>query len=117
MKKVLVSGCFDLLHSGHVEFLKQASQLGGRLTVCIGSDKTIFDLKGRPPVCHENERKFMLENLRPVDEVRIGRGGGHLDFLPELDEIRPEILVVNEDGFSKEKEKLCAERGIELAVV
>ncbi len=116
MKKILVSGCFDMLHSGHVEFLAQAARLGDQLFVCIGSDKTVFDLKGRPPVCNENERKFMLENLRMVDEVRISRGSGHLDFLPEFEEVKPDVLVVNEDGQSESKAALCAKYGIEYRI-
>lgn len=117
MKKILVSGCFDLLHSGHVEFLAQAARLGDQLFVCIGSDKTVFDLKGRPPICNENERKFMLENLRSVHEVRISRGSGQLDFLPELEEILPDILVVNEDGQSIKKAEFCIKYGIEYLVL
>ena len=117
MKKVLVSGCFDLLHSGHVEFLAQAARLGDQLFVCIGSDETVFNLKGRPPICHENERKFMLENLRSVHEVRISRGSGHLDFLPEFEEILPNILVVNEDGQSVKKAELCKKYGIKYVVL
>ena len=56
-KKVFVSGCFDLLHSGHVYFLEQASKYG-LLYVCLGSDSTILDLKGRPSIINENERNF-----------------------------------------------------------
>ena len=48
-KKVFVSGCYDLLHSGHIEFFQQASAFG-KLYVALGSDKTVFDLKGRTPV-------------------------------------------------------------------
>jgi cytidyltransferase-like protein len=54
-KKVFVSGCYDLLHSGHVAFFKEASQFGD-LYVGIGSDETIKDLKGRPTVNSEQER-------------------------------------------------------------
>jgi cytidyltransferase-like protein len=59
----MVSGCFDLLHSGHVAFLQEASQLGD-LYVCIGSDDTVNGLKGRRPVNSQQERKFMLVFIR-----------------------------------------------------
>ena len=62
IKKVLVSGCFDLLHSGHIEFFNQAAQLGD-LYVAIGSDKTVFDLKGKKPINDENERLFMVKSF------------------------------------------------------
>ena len=45
-KKVFVSGCFDMLHSGHVEFFREVAHYGD-VYVALGSDKTVFDLKGR----------------------------------------------------------------------
>jgi len=51
-KKVFVSGCFDMLHSGHIRFLEQAAEYGD-VYVAIGSDRTVMDLKGRAPVTTE----------------------------------------------------------------
>jgi cytidyltransferase-like protein len=116
IKKVLVSGCFDMLHSGHIAFLRSAA-IHGDVYVCIGSDQTVYELKKRYPVNTENERKFMLEALRDVHEVCVSSGSGYLDFLPELDWIKPDIFVVNKDGFSKEKEQICIANGIELIVL
>jgi cytidyltransferase-like protein len=59
-KKVFVSGCFDMLHSGHVEFFRDAAQYGD-VYVALGSDKTIFDLKGRATFNNEQERLFMVK--------------------------------------------------------
>jgi cytidyltransferase-like protein len=61
-KKVFVSGCFDILHSGHVAFLQEAAGFG-ELYVGVGSDKTISDMKGRNPIYSEAERVYMLEKL------------------------------------------------------
>ncbi len=116
LKKVVISGCFDLLHSGHVAFIKSAAQYG-QVYVCLGSDKTVFELKHRYPVNSENERKFILEALFDVFEVCISSGSGYLDFLPELDRIQPDIFVVNEDGYSQAKADLCSTRNIELIVL
>jgi cytidyltransferase-like protein len=116
LKKVLISGCFDLLHSGHIAFIKTAAKYG-QVYVCLGSDKTVFELKKRYPVNYENERKFILEALTDVFEVCISSGSGYLDFLPELERIQPDIFVVNEDGYSKEKAELCASKNIELIVL
>jgi cytidyltransferase-like protein len=60
--KAFVSGCFDMLHSGHVEFFHEAAQYGD-LYVALGSDKTIFDLKGRSTVNSEQERLFMIKSV------------------------------------------------------
>ncbi len=115
-KKVLVSGCFDLLHSGHVAFLQSAAAYG-KLYVCLGSDQTVFDLKKRATINSEQERKYILEALQMVHEVCISTGSGYLDFLPELLRIQPDYFVVNEDGFSDEKKSLCEAHKIELIVL
>ncbi len=116
MKKVFVSGCFDLLHSGHIAFLEQAANFGA-LYVCIGSDHTVYDLKGRYPVITQDERRYMIQALKCVTECRINKGSGILDFESELQEIKPEIFVVNEDGNTPAKAALCKSMGIEYKVL
>jgi len=115
-KKVFVSGCYDLLHSGHVEFFKEASQYGD-LYVGIGSDKTILGYKNHKTVYSEQERLFMVKAIRYVKDAYINSGSGYMDFVPTLDIVKPDIFVVNEDGSTEEKQKLCEERGIEYIVL
>ncbi len=115
-KRVFVSGCFDLLHSGHVAFFKEACQFGD-VYVGIGSDSTIADLKGRQTVNSEQERLYMVKAVRYVKEAFINSGGGIMDFELELKKLRPDYYVVNEDGFSPAKQKLCDELGVELKVL
>jgi cytidyltransferase-like protein len=115
-KKVFVSGCFDLLHSGHIEFFNTAASFGD-LYVAVGSDRTVFDLKGRPPVNTEEERQFVISNLACVKQAFISRGSGYLDFEQELRDIHPDIFIVNEDGNSPVKRHLCEEIGIEYHVL
>lgn len=114
--KVFVSGCFDLLHAGHVAFLKEASTYG-ELHVCIGSDKTIHKLKGAYPLMSEQERAFIVDALACVCEVHIGSDSGQLDFLPELIAVKPDIFIVNEDGSSSIKHQVCLDGGIEYKVL
>jgi cytidyltransferase-like protein len=116
MKKVLVSGCFDMLHSGHVAFLKEAAEYGD-VYIGLGSDKTIRDLKGREPINSEDERAYMLGALSCVRGVIINKDSGFLDFLGTLKTLKPDIFIVNEDGHSPEKESLCIEHGIEYKVL
>lgn len=116
MKKVFVSGCYDLLHSGHVEFFRQAAEYG-ELYVGIGSDKTIADYKHHKTVYSEQERLFMVKSIRYVKDAYINAGSGILDFLPTLDIVKPDILVVNSDGGSEAKRKVCEERGMEYVVL
>lgn len=115
-KKVFVSGCYDLLHSGHVEFFRQASQYGD-LYVGIGSDNTILYYKNHKTVYSEQERLFMVKSIRYVKEAYINAGSGILDFLPTLDIVQPDILVVNSDGGSEDKRRVCEEKGIEYVVL
>jgi cytidyltransferase-like protein len=115
-KKVFVSGCFDILHSGHIAFLQEASGFGD-LYVGLGSDKTVSDLKGRKTVNSEEERLYMIKALACVHQVKINRGSGILDFLYDMKDLRPDVFVVNEDGHTHDKERICAELGIEYKVL
>ena len=115
-KKVFVSGCYDLLHSGHVEFFRQAAEYGD-LYVGIGSDATIQDYKHHRTVYSEQERLFMVKSIRYVKDAFINQGSGIMDFIPTVDFLKPNILVVNEDGGNEEKKRFCAERGIEYVVL
>ena len=110
-RTVMVSGCFDLLHSGHVEFFQRAAALGDELVAALGSDRTVFDLKGQAPVNNEEERRFMVQNVACVRRALVSRGSGYLDFEPELRELRPDVFVVNEDGNTPGKRKLVESPG------
>ena len=74
-KKVFVSGCYDLLHSGHVEFFQQASRYGD-LYVGIGSDATYLEYKHRKPMFPQEERLFMVKNIKAVKDAYINEGYG-----------------------------------------
>ncbi len=111
-KKVFVSGCYDLLHSGHIEFFIQASRYGD-LYVGIGSDETYMDYKHRKPMFPQEERLFMVKSIKYVKDAYINAGHGVIDYVPTLDIVRPDIFVVNAEGGSDEKRRICEERGIE----
>ncbi len=115
-KKVFVSGYFDMLHSGHVAFLKKAAEYGD-LYVGLGSDKTLKELKGREPINAEDERAYMLSALACVKNVTINKGDGFMDFTGTLKTLKPDMFIVNEDGHSPEKENLCKKLGIEYKVL
>jgi cytidyltransferase-like protein len=114
-KKVFVSGVYDMLHSGHVAFFQEASSLGD-LYVGLGSDETVFELKGRKTINKNAERLYMVKSLRFVKDAWINSGSGLLDFNKEIRELKPDIFVVNEDGYTPDKQALCHELGIQLIV-
>jgi D-beta-D-heptose 7-phosphate kinase/D-beta-D-heptose 1-phosphate adenosyltransferase len=72
VKTVFTNGCFDILHRGHIELLKESKKLGGRLVVGLNSDESVRRLKGAGrPVNNQEDRKALLESLEWVDEVII----------------------------------------------
>ena len=111
-KKVFVSGCYDLLHSGHIEFFIQASRYGD-LYVGIGSDETYLEYKHRKPMFPQEERLFMVKSIKYVKDAYINAGRGVIDYVPTLDIVKPDIFVVNAEGGSDEKRRICEERGIQ----
>lgn len=115
-KKVFVTGCFDLLHSGHIAFLQEAATFGD-VYVSIGSDANVHHLKGRYPVNTQEERKYMLDALTCVKACLVNSGWGFIDFEKELRDTLPDFFVVNEDGHTPTKQALCKEMGIEYKVL
>jgi len=115
MKKVFVSGCYDMLHSGHVAFFQEAATLGD-LYVGLGSDETVYNLKGRRTINTNKERLFMVKSIRFVKDAWINSGTGLMDFETEIMALKPDVFFVNEDGFTPDKQAFCNETGIELLV-
>jgi cytidyltransferase-like protein len=115
-KTVMVSGCFDLLHGGHIAFFKTASSYGD-LYVSIGRDENLLSLKGKKPVFAESERLFIVKSVRYVHDAFLASGSGMLDFEPDLKRIRPDIFIVNYDGHTSDKEILCKKLGIKYIVL
>lgn len=115
MKKVFVSGCYDMLHSGHVAFFEEASKLG-ELYVGLGNDENIFQLKNRRTINSNAERLYMVKAIRYVKDAWVNSGMGKMDFVKEVEALKPDIFFVNSDGYSEDKATFCREHGIELVV-
>lgn len=101
MKIVFVNGCFDILHPGHVKLFQHARNLGNKLIVATDSDERVKQMKGDSrPVNSQDDRKFILESIRYIDEVIIFNSKEELQGL--VKEIRPAIMVVGSDWKGKE---------------
>ncbi len=99
-KIVFTNGCFDLLHPGHIDLLKRAKKMGTKLIVGINSDKSVSAIKGNNrPFQSQEERKKILENLKPVDEVVIFD-----ELTPEnlIKKIKPDVLIKGGDWKKEE---------------
>ena len=100
MPKVFVNGTFDLLHRGHLELLNYASSLGGWVCVGIDTDDRVRQMKGPTrPIHNQEERKFFLENLKAVNEVRFFSNDKELEGL--VKSYQPDIMIVGSDWKDK----------------
>ena len=116
-KKVLVTGCYDWFHSGHVRFFEETSALGD-LYVVVGSDENVRLLKGEGhPLLCEDERRYMVQSVRFVKQALVSTGNGWMDAEPEIGLIKPDIYAVNEDGDKPEKREFCQEHGLSYVVL
>ena len=116
-KKVVVSGCYDWLHSGHVRFFEEVSALGD-LYVVVGNDANVRFLKGAGhPFFVQDERRYMVQAIRCVYQALVSTGWDWLDYAPQVEEVQPDLFAVNEDGDKPEKRQFCLEHGIEYVVL
>jgi len=109
-----------LVHYGHVYFLQEAKKAGGenaRLVVIVARDKTVEKLKGKPPVLPEEQRRAIVEALKPVDEAILGHE--EFDIAKILHEIRPSIVAVGYDQAEIEDEvrAILSKEGLDVRVV
>ncbi len=115
--KVVVTGCYDWLHSGHVRFFEEASQFG-TLYAIVGNDRNLRLLKGGGhPMFPQEERRYMVQAVRHVHQALITSGSGWVDAEPEIARIKPDKYIVNEDGDRPEKRAFCASHGLRYLVL
>ena len=116
-KKVIVTGCYDWFHSGHVRFFEEVSAHGD-LYVVVGHDANIRLLKGEGhPLFPQEERRYLAGSIKHVKEALISTGHGWLDAEPEIRRLKPDIYAVNEDGDQGGKREYCAKLGLEYLVL
>jgi cytidyltransferase-like protein len=119
MKKVFISGCYDILHGGHIQFFKEARALGDHLTVCFASDNVLWEHKKRRTSIPQDHKLALMTSLDIVDQVVIGDCDElGLDFKHHFLKICPNILAVTEDDqYGDAKRALCAEVGAEYVIL
>ena len=116
-KKVMVTGCFDWFHSGHVRFFEEVSAYGD-LYVVVGNDANLRLLKGEGhPLFPQEERRYLVGSIKFVKQALISSGSGWLDAEPEIRRLKPDIYVVNEDGDRGSKREYCQRLGLEYRVL
>ncbi len=119
MIRIFVSGCYDIVHAGHVQFFREARALGDHLTVSFASSEVLWFHKQRRSSLPDEHKQALIQALGCVDEVVIGRGLEEgIDFREDFLRIRPHILAVTEDDkYAPLKRALCAEVGAKYVVL
>jgi len=116
-KKVVVTGCYDLFHSGHVRFFEEVSGLGD-VFVVVGHDENVRLLKGPGhPLFKAAERRYVAGSIRYVKQALVSSGMGWMDAEPEIARIKPDMYAVNEDGDKPDKREFCRKHGIQYVVL
>jgi len=115
MVRVMASGVFDILHTGHIHYLSEARRLGDELHVVVATDSTVRRKK-HEPITSEGMRLELVRNLKPVDFAYLGREG---DIFAIVREIEPDIIALGYDQHFEEESlrKELKERGLEAKVV
>lgn len=119
MKKIFISGCYDILHAGHLQFFEEARALGDYLIVSFASEDVLWHHKKRKASIPDDHKFALLNGLSIVDEVIIGRGLDHgIDFAESFRAVKPDVLAVTEDDlYETEKKVLCEEIGAQYVVL
>ena len=119
MIRVFVSGCYDILHAGHLQFFREARALGDHLTVSFASAEVLWRHKQRRSSLPDEHKRALLASLGMVDEVVVGADLEEgLDFKQEFLRLRPDILAVTEDDkYTPLKQALCAQTGTRYVVL
>ena len=113
-KKVFIGGTFDIIHPGHISFLKEASKRGLVYAV-VATDKNVERIKGRKPILNERERLELVSSIRYVYKAIIGDEN---DFFNPLEKIKPDIVFLGPDQFLTEDYILqeAHKRGLKISV-
>ncbi len=119
MTRVFVSGCYDILHAGHVQFFTEARALGNHLTVCFASSEVLWLHKRRRSSLPDEHKRELIRALQMVDDVVVGHGIEEgIDFREHFLRLKPDILAVTEDDkYAPLKRALCAEVGAKYVVM
>jgi len=116
-RRVVVTGCYDWLHSGHVRFFEEVSGYG-ELYVVVGHDANVRLLKGEGhPRFLQEQRRYMTAAVRHVHRSLVSTGSGWMDAEPEIRDIGAHVYAVNEDGDKAEKREFCRAHRLEYLVL
>jgi FAD synthetase len=89
----MASGVFDIIHLGHIHYLRESKKLGDVLVVVVARDSTA-EKRGKAPIFNEDMRLKLVSELKPVDEAILGHQG---DMFRTVAEVKPDIITLGHD--------------------
>ena len=118
-KIVLATGAFDLLHYGHLNFLEEAKRAGGRnarLIVIVARDKTVEARKGKRPIVPEDQRRALIEALKPVDDAILGFED--MNYSAVIEKLKPDVIAVGYDqsDIKRAVQEIIEKKGLKIKV-
>ena len=118
-KIVLATGAFDLLHYGHLNFLEEAKRAGGRnarLIVIVARDKTVEARKGKRPIVREDQRRALIEALKPVDDAILGFED--MNYSAVIEKLKPDVIAVGYDqsDIKRAVQEIIEKKGLKIKV-
>jgi cytidyltransferase-like protein len=119
LKVVLVGGVYDILHLGHLAALAEARTHGDILVVVVATDTTVETLKGRRPVFPEEDRRTLVESLKPVDAAILGYEDVGMGYEQTIDDVRPDIIALgyDQDSVARTVTELVERKRLKVKIV
>lgn len=119
IRVVLAGGVYDILHLGHLAVLTEAKTHGDVLVVVVATDVTVETLKGRRPVFPEEDRRALVESLKPVDAAILGYEDVGMGYEQVIDEVKPDIIALgyDQDTLARTITELVKRKGLKIEIV
>jgi len=119
LRIVLVGGVYDILHLGHLAVLAEAKTHGDVLVVVVATDITVETLKGRRPVFPEEDRRALVESLKPVDAAILGYEDVGMGYEQVIDDVKPNIIALgyDQDSVARTVTELVEKRRLNVRIV
>jgi len=119
IRVVLAGGVYDILHLGHLAVLAEAKTHGDALVVVVATDVTVETLKGRRPVFPEEDRRALVESLKPVDAAILGYEDVGMGYEQVVDEVRPDVIALgyDQDTLARTITELVKRKGLKIEIV
>ena len=119
IKVVLAGGVYDILHLGHLAVLTETKTHGDVLVVVVATDVTVETLKGRRPVFPEEDRRALVESLKPVDAAILGYEDVGMGYEQVISEVKPDVIALgyDQDTLARTVTELVKRKGLKIEIV